>query len=69
MREGIDPAAIAGRFGLPDVVDWNRVKRLADSGHLKRDGTRIALTAKGRLVLDHILGEIVAVEPMALAVG
>ena len=70
LREGVDPDAIAEHFGLPAIVAWSRVERLVDSGHLKRKGTRIALTARGRLLLDHILGEIAAVEePRALAVG
>ena len=70
LREGVDPDAIAERFGLPAIVAWSRVERLVDSGHLKREGSRIALTARGRLLLDHILGEIAAVEePRALAVG
>ena len=67
LREGLDPDAIARRFGREAVVDWVRVDRLVRSEHLSRDGSRIALTAKGRLVLDHILGEIVAGEAMALA--
>jgi coproporphyrinogen III oxidase-like Fe-S oxidoreductase len=55
---------------VPAIVDWVRVKRLVGSGHIKREGTRIALTARGRLLLDHILGEIAAIEePRALAVG
>jgi oxygen-independent coproporphyrinogen-3 oxidase len=65
LREGIDAGAIADRFGLPTLVDWSRVERLVLSGHLSRDGARIALTAKGRLVLDHILGEIAARDPRA----
>jgi oxygen-independent coproporphyrinogen-3 oxidase len=70
LREGVDADAIAGRFGLPAIVDWDRVERLVGSGHLAREGTRIGLTARGRLLLDHILGEIVAVEqPRVLAVG
>jgi oxygen-independent coproporphyrinogen-3 oxidase len=60
LREGIDAGAIAERFGLPSLVDWTRVDRLVASGHLQREGTRIALTARGRLLLDHILGEIAA---------
>jgi len=68
LSKGIDAAAIAGRFDLHSVVDWERVDRLVDSGHLARDGTRIALTSSGRLLLDHILGQIAAVEPKALAV-
>jgi putative oxygen-independent coproporphyrinogen III oxidase len=60
LAEGIDAQAIADRFDLPSIVDWDRVQRLTDSGHLKREDSRIALTATGRLLLDHILGEIAA---------
>jgi oxygen-independent coproporphyrinogen-3 oxidase len=62
LREGIDAAAIAERFGVGSLVDWGRVDRLARSGHLTRSGTHIALTGAGRLLLDRILGEIAAVE-------
>ena len=65
MREGIDAEAIADRFGLESVVDWRRIDRLAGSGHLERDGSRIRLTAAGRLVLDHILGDIATIAPNA----
>jgi len=67
LREGIDAAVVAERFGLASIVDWSRVDRLVDSGHLARAGAHIALTARGRLVLDHILGEIAASEPKVLA--
>ena len=67
LGEGIDAEAIAGRFGLASIVDWARVDRLAGSGHLDRDGSRIALTSRGRLVLDAILGEIAAVPISAVA--
>jgi putative oxygen-independent coproporphyrinogen III oxidase len=70
LAEGIDPESIAERFGLPAVVDGNRVENLVKSGHLLREGSRIKLTSRGRLLLDHILGEVAAVgEPRALAVG
>jgi len=69
LSEGIDAAAVADRFCLPAVVDWGRIERLVRSGHLCREGTRFALTAQGRLLLDHILGEIAATEPRVLAVG
>ena len=69
LRDGIDAGAIADRFGLASIVDWRRVDRLVGSGHLLREGTRIATTAEGRLVLDHILGEIAAVEPSVYAVA
>jgi oxygen-independent coproporphyrinogen-3 oxidase len=64
LSEGVDAGVIAERFGLASVVDWVRVERLVASGHVQRDGERIALTAKGRLLLDHILGEIAVVEPI-----
>lgn len=69
LAEGIDPEAMAIRFCLAGVVDWSRIDRLVASGHLMRNGSRIALTASGRLLLDHILGEIAVVEPRALAVA
>jgi oxygen-independent coproporphyrinogen-3 oxidase len=61
LREGIDVDAIASRFGLSSIVDRKKVERLVRSGHLTRDGSRIAVTATGRLLLDRILGEIAAV--------
>jgi oxygen-independent coproporphyrinogen-3 oxidase len=69
LSEGVDAGAIAQRFELPAIIDWPRVDRLGCSGHLTRTGTKIALAPKGRLLLDHILGEIAAVEPRALAVA
>jgi len=60
LSKGIDAGAIARRFGLTAIVDWPRVDRLVGSGHLSRDGERIAVTASGRLVLEAILGEIAA---------
>jgi putative oxygen-independent coproporphyrinogen III oxidase len=63
LREGVDAGAIAKRFGISSVIDWQRVERLTESGHLRRDGSHIALTPAGQLLLDHILGEIAAAEP------
>ena len=59
LAEGIDVAALESRFEVP-VVDRDRVARLVESGHLGSSGTRIALSPKGRLLLDRILGEIAA---------
>jgi len=67
LREGLDAGAVARRFGFTSIVDWSRVDRLVASGHLSRVGDHIAVTAAGRLLLDRILGEIVAVDPKALA--
>ena len=60
LAEGIDADAIARRFARDTIVDWREVDRLVASGHLMRDGGRIALTDLGRLLLDHILGRIAA---------
>ena len=59
LAEGVDAGAIADRFAV-DAVDWAAVDRLGASGHLIRDGGRVALTPRGRLLLDHILGLIAA---------
>ena len=65
LAEGMDPEALAKRFGLGAVVNWPKVDRLVASGHLRRAGSRIAPTAAGRLLLDHILAEIAAVAPIS----
>jgi len=67
LTEGIDAQAIAGRFGLLSIVDWERVDRLVHSAHLTREGQRIAITPKGRLLLDAILGEIALPKPISAA--
>lgn len=67
LAEGIDAQAIAGRFGLLSIVDWERVDRLVHSAHLTREGQRIAITPKGRLLLDAILGEIALPKPISAA--
>ena len=69
LSEGVDAEAIAYRSGLREIVDWRQVDQLVGSGHLVRCASRIALTAKGRLLLDHILGQIAASETRTLAVG
>jgi oxygen-independent coproporphyrinogen-3 oxidase len=69
LAEGVDVEAIANRFGYPNVVDWQEVDRLVGSGHLTRETGRIALTDRGRLLLDHILGRIALVEPRVSAVA
>jgi oxygen-independent coproporphyrinogen-3 oxidase len=67
LSEGVDVGEIADRFHLTRIVDWDRVERLVRSGHMTLQGTRIALSPKGRLLLDHILGEIALGEPMVEA--
>ena len=59
LREGIDAGSLEDRFGVP-VVEWAKVDRLVESGHLARSGMQIAATPQGRLLLDRILAEIAA---------
>ena len=59
LAEGIDAGALERRFGVP-LVDWRRVERLVESGHLARSGARIAATPAGRLLLDTVLAEVAA---------
>lgn len=66
LADGIDAEAIAARFGLGPIVDWPRVDRLVESGHLRRVGSRIAPTAAGRLLLDHILAEVAVATPTSV---
>jgi oxygen-independent coproporphyrinogen-3 oxidase len=68
LSEGVDVGVLSARTGK-DVVDWRRVERLVASGHLNRAGERIALTSAGRLLLDHILGEIAVAEPILAVAG
>jgi oxygen-independent coproporphyrinogen-3 oxidase len=65
LSEGMDADAIAERFSFETIVDWSKVERLVASGHVRRDGPRIAPTLAGRLLLDHILAEISADLPKA----
>ena len=58
LTEGIDPAALAPRFGGAELVDGRAVERLIRSGHLEWNGGRLRTTPSGRLVLDHLLAEI-----------
>jgi oxygen-independent coproporphyrinogen-3 oxidase len=67
LAEGIDPDAIAGRFGLGSIVDSSRVEQFITSGHLTRNACRIALTDAGRLLLDYILAEVSAKRPTSAA--
>jgi putative oxygen-independent coproporphyrinogen III oxidase len=67
LGEGIDPDAIAGRFGFDSIVDCEKVDRLVASGHLVRKDSRLALTASGRLLLDYILAEVSAKRPTSAA--
>ena len=59
LAEGINPAALATRFGLP-LVDEPAVERVAGLGLLERSADRLRVTPAGRLLLDRVLAEIAA---------
>ncbi|MFN3725357.1 MAG: radical SAM family heme chaperone HemW [Allosphingosinicella sp.] len=61
LREGVDVADISERTALPvpTFIDEQAADRLARQGLLRRDQTRLAVTADGLLLLDSILAEIV----------
>jgi oxygen-independent coproporphyrinogen-3 oxidase len=63
LAEGIDLADLAARTGVAEgtLVDETAVARLQTHGLLCRDGKRLTVTARGMLLLDGILGEIVAI--------
>ena len=57
LAEGINIEALEARLGVP-LVDRDATDRLVASGHLHCDRGRLRTTPAGRLVLDHLLGEI-----------
>ena len=57
LAEGIDIAALELRLGAK-LVDPHATERLVASGHLEWADERLRTTPAGRLLLDHILGEI-----------
>jgi hypothetical protein len=57
------PHDIAERFGLDHLLDDRAVARLVASGHLGWSGERLQTTPSGRLLLDHILGQIADAQP------
>ncbi len=63
LAEGVDLAAIAADSGIAqaDLIDARAADELASLGLLTRDGTRIAVTEGGMILLDAILPRLVAV--------
>ncbi|HEY1711116.1 MAG TPA: radical SAM family heme chaperone HemW [Rhizomicrobium sp.] len=58
LTEGIDLAAYRARWNF--APDETRVAALEELGLLKREGTRIIATPAGRLVLNRVIGELLA---------
>lgn len=59
LAEGIDVAGLQQRLSVP-LIERRAVDRLVESGHVEWSGQRLRTTTAGRLLLDHILGEIAA---------
>ncbi len=61
LREGIDLAALAARFGLPaaDLIDAAKLKFYIGQGLAWQAGSRIGVTPEGMPLLDGLLGELV----------
>jgi oxygen-independent coproporphyrinogen-3 oxidase len=62
LREGIDPDALAGRFGLSPgtLIDNDRFAFHQSLGLAWREGQRIGVTPQGMPLLDALLGELVS---------
>jgi len=61
LREGIDPEALARRFGLVagSLLDCDRLAFYEDLGLAWRDGDRVGVTPRGMPLLNALLAELV----------
>jgi putative oxygen-independent coproporphyrinogen III oxidase len=66
LREGVDISALSARFAIDsaDLLDWKAVDKLEALGFVHRDMWKISVTPKGFPLLDAILPQIVAIEPI-----
>ena len=64
LREGVDLAALAARFGLPEAALCNAAKLdfYCSQGLTWQNGARIGVTPAGMPLLDGLLGELVPAE-------
>jgi oxygen-independent coproporphyrinogen-3 oxidase len=62
LEEGVDLARIAIETGIHEdrLIDHRATDRLASQGLIHQQHSRLRVTAPGMLLLDAILGEIVA---------
>ena len=62
LTEGIDIALFECRFRQPlhEVIDKAACAQLLESGHLVRDAGHLRATPRGRLLLDSVLGALLA---------
>jgi putative oxygen-independent coproporphyrinogen III oxidase len=69
LREGVDIFALARRFSIDsaELLDWQAVDKLGALGFIHSIAGHVTVKPKGMPLLDAILPQIVAVEPMAAA--
>jgi oxygen-independent coproporphyrinogen-3 oxidase len=69
LREGVDISALSARFAIDsaDLLDWKAVGKLEGLGFVHRRMWKIQVTPKGFPLLDAILPQIVAIEPVPVA--
>lgn len=67
LGEGIDLTAVASRFGIAegDLCDPAKADFYVSQSLLRRNGSRLIVTAAGMPLLDGLLGELVPAELMA----
>ena len=66
LAEGIDPVAVAARFGMSvdSLINGERVALYERQGLLRRDSARLMVTKSGMPLLDALLGELIALTPV-----
>lgn len=66
LAEGINPAALAARFGLTEnaLIDRQRAHLLEQLGFLASEGDRLRVTGRGMVVLDSLIAEVVGPDLM-----
>jgi putative oxygen-independent coproporphyrinogen III oxidase len=69
LRVGVDISALSDRFAIDsaDLLDWAAVDKLVGMGFVHRAMWKIAVTPNGFPLLDAILPQIVAIEPVTAA--
>ncbi len=69
LAEGLDLDVVTSVSGLAasNLVDDHAIEKIAKLGLIRRSGNRLTVTPRGMPLLDAILPEIVAVEPVAAA--
>jgi len=66
LTEGVDPAALAARFGLEqdNMLDSARTRLVEQLGFIATDSDRLRVTGRGMVVLDSLIAEILSPDLM-----